>query len=67
MKTIEPLNMTDMAELGERVRETSERHYAIIQVVWENAAKLQLNYELARTKLEEMRKLKQELRSLRNL
>ncbi|WP_284640550.1 hypothetical protein [Paenibacillus silviterrae] len=32
-----------------------------------HAERLQMNYELARTKLEQMRKLKQELRSLRNL
>jgi hypothetical protein len=67
MKTIEPFSMSDLAELGERVRETSERHHEIIQIVWENAEKLQMNYEMARTKLEQMRKLKQELRSLRNL
>ncbi|MNI90320.1 hypothetical protein D3C73_1478290 [compost metagenome] len=59
--------MIDLEELGARVRETSERHHQIIQTVWENAERLQMNYELARTKLEQMRKLKQELRSLRNL
>ncbi|MDQ1909599.1 hypothetical protein RAC89_03650 [Paenibacillus sp. GD4] len=59
--------MIDLEELGARVRETSARHHQIIQTVWENAERLQMNYELARTKLEQMRKLKQELRSLRNL